>query len=255
MTRALAHALILAGGSVIGFLVLRSFVSGWFFILVAILLFHTLFLYAQTPAAQGSPVRWFALTQTAWFIAATIGILLFLESAWTHLLLTIASGLLLAIFDYHILRFVQVPAQRSRTILLFTSRVIQGYTVYLIAATIFGLITNVHVASWWLLFTVAVSVFTMLLPWMFFVEKRPPYRWISTAVVTLALVEGAWALVLLPIGNTISAIPLAVGYFLGLHLVLQVAGELPRDKTNHWLYAGGAILILLVALFFFARWI
>lgn len=226
----------------------------WWVAAVATLAVQAFLLFFALYPAGGTPVRTITMVQALWITVGAIGLILLTEETWLQAIIVFMTMVLLLINQYHAVRFVEVPGQRSRTVMLLTARVVQACAVYMTTAVGLGVVVTIHESIWWVIGVIIAVVVTMLYPFLRLVEPRVHVRWLVTLMTTVAMVEVVWALLLLPIGYTLSAIFAAVLYLITTHLVLQETGDLPRETRRTWMVAAIAGLVVTCVLFLVARW-
>ncbi len=229
-------------------------IAYWFVAAVATLAVQVFLLFFALYPAGGTPIRSITIAQALWITAGAIGLILLTDTAWVQVIVVCMSVILLLINQYHAVRFVEVPGQRSRVVLLLTARVVQACAVYMTTAVGLGVVVTIHESIWWAIGAVMAAVVTMLYPFLRLVEQRAHVRWLVTMMTTVAMVELVWSLLLLPIGYTLSAIFAAILYLVTTHLVLQETGDLPRETRRTWLVAACIGLAVTLVLFLVARW-
>lgn len=255
MNNGLGRAITLAIGVAVLLLLLPALPQWWVPLSLLACAYHTIGLAGASRGAGKSPIRIAAFVHGLLLIAGTVGIVLFLESVLLHVLFTLLSAMLLALSDYHALHFLHLPSERSRTVLLFTTWMVQAYIVFVCAAALLGLVAYIHMETTWLLLGLGIAAALSIHPSLVFFEPRVPLRRMSTLVVVLVTVEMAWAVLFLPLGPSITALFVALAYALASRLALHAAGEFGRDNSHKWLYAGGVIIAALLLVLFIARWI
>lgn len=226
----------------------------WWIGAVATLVVQAFLLFFALYPAGGTPVRRVTIIQALWITAGSIGLILLTEEPWLQGFIVFIAMALLLINQYHAVRFVEVPGQRSRAVMLLTSRVVQACAVYMTVAVGLGVVVTIHESIWWVIGAVIAVVTTLLYPFLSLVESRSHVRWLVTVMMNVAMVELVWSLLLLPIGYTLSAIFAAVLYLVTTHLMLQETGDLPRESRRTWIFAAMAGLFVTIVLFLVARW-
>ncbi len=253
MSSALRISSILAGVSALLLIFIRVIPSWGVILLILSVLIHGIGLTYHTRQAGKSPVRIFLLLHSAWLLFGAGGVIFLVEHVLAHIVIVMFSSIVLLIYDYHGLRFLMVPAQRSREVLLRTTRMVQVYALYLAGASLFGLVVFAQLNVIWVLVGMGIEVLSSVYAYLRFVEKRTAHRIIACAILTLVVIEVAWATLLLPFGYGVVSLFPAMTFALALPLLEQVAGEPRRDKIRKIVYGVAGVLLLLILLL--VRWL
>ncbi|MBI2476761.1 hypothetical protein HYV72_01170 [Candidatus Uhrbacteria bacterium] len=102
------------------------------------------------------------------FVASAIGFMLFLETQWVLVTVSVAVAIFVAFYLEHVFRFVHAPGLYQPYALEHTSIVLHVASVYFFSTVFYGLNTFLHIPVWILavLFFILSSVFVFETLWV-----------------------------------------------------------------------------------------
>lgn len=254
MSKELKTAFAIAEVGIVGLLTSRIFSSTADSVAVVTVVISMVVTWHTTQYAKKSTLRLFLIILIGLIVGVTFvgGVLLTGTKAAMTIYLLLGAFVSVMVY-YHTVRFLQVPADRSRQVLVKTIWAAQVYVIAAGVSSFFGFMILARMSNAWVLVLTVCSVGVAVYPWYRFAIPSVPQRIIAAAVVILVVAEVTWASALLPFGFGVRGVFPAIAAAVTLAFVAKVNGEQVRDKTMTILYAAAAISI--VSILVFARWI